>query len=205
MLSLNPMRSLFSYLRPSPFVQDPVLFEDIPDDAIKIMLRCLNYKDLRTCCRLDKRMNLLISEDQFLTKQAIFNSTAQLWNQVFGEGTVSENELEKALTSLPNDIHKTLTEPCKVFANKRTGDTHFLFYIPEKVKDKILNLDNFDELLKKINGFTEKGSWFQETFHFGRHHYSVNCIGKKVIKTGWVLMMHKFLPGCFDYQTKNRQ
>lgn len=151
----------------------------------------LDFKSLYQCSLVSHEYNQLV-HNPILTKQMIyegFSFNPLHWNQVFGKGTVSCLEPEKAFRLLPADIDEILKKPCPIYAQKRIIDTHMLVWIPENIKNKNLTIKSFGKLLKQKLEFYENKAGYriiwkevlqQETFE---------------IRSGWVLMTKDIIPG----------
>lgn len=189
----------------SPISNNSYAFNQIPDEISRIIVNQLGNKELKVCNQVSKKLNILTSETDYLIKRAVFNhfaSSPLLWNEIFGEGTVSEDELKEAFYSLPDDIQKMLSAPCRAITDKKISDTHMLFYIPRAIRENPVNLNRFNDLLKTIDEFSQRADWHVETYHWGRHENCKKTIGRSEIESGWILMMKEFLPGTFNQEDK---
>lgn len=155
------------------FKMQPTIFEMIPNEVLYMMLEELSPKErhglARVCklwCYLDKCL------PPPLPKDTVFIGKKQ-WEEVFGAGCIGEVPL------IPNEEYEALYT------------THFkkqiLLLMPEKVKEKPLNMLTLEELVKA---------------RFGRNCYNVRVcaqvlqeLGKKsMTQTHWILITEEVIP-----------
>ena len=160
-------------------------------DIWKVIFSNFNFSDLLNSCSLSVECYKL-ANDPVLSKIAIYRDfcfNPSDWNKFFGEGSVSNDEMEKAFDALPKNINEILKSPCPAFPGKRIMDTHMLVWIPESVKDKPLTIDSFGLLMKQQPEFSSNPEGYQYV-----SNEVVQGIGSDSIKSGWVLMTTDNIP-----------
>ncbi len=90
-----------------------------PKDIYSNIFSKLNFKDYQKIFSVCKEY-LRIVNDPILSKEVIFKEFGfgpLLWNKFFGN-TISNEVIDKAFNSLPNDINEILKSPCPAFPKK---------------------------------------------------------------------------------------
>lgn len=166
---------------------------DLTEDVWKLIFSNVietNYKDFSKCTLVSKKWKQLANDSQLIKKMIYegFCFNPMKWNDVFGIGTVSRNEIEKAFASLPIDIDKILKSNCPALGVEgyKIIDTHALIWIPETIKAEPVNIVNFGKLLKKRAEFSE----FQSGYKFIQDEV-LQQEGDKPIKSGWMLIIEE--------------
>ena len=170
-------------------------FDSIPlpyhPDIWKVIFSTLNFKDLQNCSHVSKECYKLANDPVF-SKEVVFNEfcfNPSHWNKFCGDGTVSNEEIEKAFKLLPPNINEILKSPCPAFPGKRIVDTHMLVWIPESINGKKLTLDSFGKLLKQQPEFANNPTGYRR---IGGHIAQQK--GGNQIKSGWVVMTTDVIP-----------
>lgn len=182
---------------------------DIMPEIILIIFQNLSFKKFVNCCLVSKDWNRL-TNDQFISKHMVFQKIAfnpAHWNTYCGEGTVDNDQMDKAFRRLPNNIWEILKSPCPAFPGQRIMDTQMLVWIPEFIKGEALTIESFGELLKqKFEFFNHNTNYIQmiwQQTESGRRSKGFGKIrrkiavqeGNKPINSGFVLMTTDILKG----------
>ncbi len=150
-----------------------------------------DFMDFRNCSLVDRKWNQL-ADDPMLSKKMIYTGfcfNPSHWNEFCGEGTVSDDEIDKAYASLPNNIDEILKSDCPAFPGYKTIDTHMLVRIPETIKGKPITIGNLGALLKEQLEFFHHESGYRLI-----ENLIVQQEGDKPIKSCWVLMTTDVIP-----------
>lgn len=161
-------------------------------DIWKVIFSKLNFYDLQNCSHVSKECYKLANDPVF-SKEVVFDEfcfNPWHWNKYCGDGTVSNEEIDKALKLLPKNINEILKSPCPAFPDKRIMDTHMLVWIPEAIKGKKLTINSFGGLLNNQLEFANNPTGYREIWH----HITLQ-IGDNQIKSGWVLMTTDVISG----------
>lgn len=100
----------------------------------------------------------------------------------------SERGIVMPSPSLPSGFSALWNGPCPIHSGKKVRDTHMLVYIPARVNDLPLTLNNLGAIAKPYfpeshQGYDNVGDSFFEKFG-----------DRPIGKTGWVLMTQDVLP-----------
>ncbi len=162
----------------------------LPQDVLKLIFAELNFKKLVSISLVCREWNQL-ANDPLLQKEIAWKLgfTPLHWNKFCGEGTVVDEEIEKAYQLLPNDIGEILKKPCPAFEGKRLLETHLLIWIPENICGEALSHSSFKKLLEQNPEFPKycEGFVYEEDF-------IVQPSISRLVKSRFVLISNNILP-----------
>ena len=176
---------LFNMIWGSKAEDEPYL----PNDMLKKIFSEADIQGLGTIACFNKNCNKLASPilRKKIYDEICFNPAH--WNKYCGDGTVSNEEIDKAFKLLPQNINEILKSPCPAFPGKRVMDTHMLIWIPKSINGKPLTIDSFGEFLKQQPEFANNPTGYRR---IGDHIAQQE--GGNQIKSGWVLMTTDVIP-----------
>ena len=93
---------------------------NILPEIILIIFQNLSFKKFVNCSLVSKDWNRL-TNDQFISKHMVFQKIAfnpAHWNTYCGEGTLDNDQMDKAFRGLPNNIWEILKSSCPAFPGK---------------------------------------------------------------------------------------
>jgi len=166
-------------------IQMPLL----PNDVLKIIFDELTLEKVVSCsvvCKIWKRLVKTCLKTKIFQEYAC---SPMLWNEIFGKGAVTHEEILKAYRLLPDNIVKILKSPCEIFPGKKIIETHMLVWIPDTIKGKLLTLKSFGELIKQKEEFSKNPLGYRRIWSS-----IVLQKGGKSFNSGWVLMTTEIIP-----------
>ena len=168
---------------------DTIQMPLLPFDVLKIIFDSLTLEKVVSCSVVSKLWKQLVKT---CLKDKIFQEYAcspMLWNEIFGRGSVTHEEILKAYRLLPDNIVEILKSPCEIFAGKRIIETHMLVWIPDAIEGKLLTLRSFGELIKQKEEFSKNPLGYRRIWSS-----IILQKGGKPFKSGWVLMTTDVIP-----------
>jgi len=202
--SVNTLSEVIHLINPIPNIWDDNLkkIPTIPADIWKEIFLESGIQGLKSSFTVSREWNQFIKNSisfkEYVYK--IFAFSPLHWNKFFGEGTLSNQEINNAFKLLPDTLREILKSPCLAFPGKTFMETHKLVWIPEFINEKRLSINSFDELLKQKMGFSKN-----EVGYLLIQDEVMQNEGDKPVECGFMLITNNVLPNSQNINYRAQQ